>query len=218
MRLLLAEDDTILGSSLKSALETQGYGVDWAKDGESALASARDALYDILILDINLPKLPGLDVLKTLRRTDRDISILVLTARDTPAQRIEGLDSGADDYMVKPFDLGELFARLRSLRRRDGARAKEPLRSGDVELDAAGMAVRRAGEMLAMTAKELRVLRLLMERAGNYVTKADIETALYSPDKPTESNTVEVTIYALRKKLGAEFIHTIRGVGYMVRP
>src|ERR1700722_17243248 len=109
MRLLLAEDDAILGSSLKSALETQGYGVDWTTDGETALTSARSAPYDILILDINLPRLTGLDVLKTLRRTDKDVSILMLTARDTPAQKIEGLDSGADDYMIKPFDLGELF-------------------------------------------------------------------------------------------------------------
>ena len=216
MRLLLVEDDKMLGSSLKKALEKHAYGVDWVQDGESALLSIEDSPFSAVVLDINLPKLSGMDVLKTIRSHKNKIPVLVLTARDTAMQKVEGLDSGADDYLVKPFDLEELLARLRALIRRSEGRAEPLLHCGSVELDAGAKLVRKNGAVVMMTAKEFRILKLLMERAGKFVTKSDIEYSLYSADEAAESNTVEVSIYNLRKKLGSDFIQTIRGVGYMV--
>ncbi len=228
MRLLLVEDDHILGSSLTKALEKHAYGVDWLQDGESALAALSDCVFAAAILDINLPKMNGLDVLQVTRRKKNKIPILVLTARDTSLQKVEGLDSGADDYLVKPFDLDELLylvkpfdldellARLRALIRRSEGRIETVLKCRNVEIDPTATVVRRSGKQVVMTAKEYRVLKLLMERAGKYVTKSDIEYALYSADNAAESNTTEVAIYALRKKLGSEFIKSIRGVGYMI--
>jgi DNA-binding response OmpR family regulator len=216
MRLLLVEDDHILGSSLTKALEKHAYGVDWLQDGESALAALSDCDFAAAILDINLPKVNGLEVLRATRRKKNRTPILVLTARDTSLQKVEGLDSGADDYLVKPFDLDELLARLRALIRRSEGRVETVLKCGNVEIDPAATVVRKSGKQVVMTAKEYRVLKLLMERAGKYVTKSDIEYALYSAENAAESNTTEVAIYSLRKKLGSEFIKSIRGVGYMI--
>ena len=218
MRLLLVEDDTILGSSLKKAFEKHAYGVDWLQDGEAAVAALEDLAFDAVVLDVNLPKVDGLEVLRSVRKRRNTVPILLLTARDTSVQKVEGLDSGADDYLVKPFDLDELLARLRALIRRRDGRADSILKSGGIEMDPAAMVVRGADGQIAMTAKELQLLKLLMERAGKYVTKSDIEYALYSADNAVESNTTEVIIYNLRKKLGSEFIRSIRGVGYMVEP
>ena len=216
MRVLLVEDDNMLGSSLKKALEKHAYGIDWVQDGESALSSLEDSPFSAVILDVNLPKLSGIEVLKALRAKRNKIPVLILTARDTAMQKVEGLDSGADDYLVKPFDLEELLARLRALIRRSEGRVEPLLRCGLIELDAAAQLVRKSGTNIMMTAKEFRILKLLMERAGKFVTKPDIEYSLYSADEAAESNTVEVAIYNLRKKLGSDFIQTIRGVGYMV--
>jgi len=216
MRLLLVEDDHILGSSLTKALEKHAYGVDWLKDGESALAALQDSSFAAVILDISLPKVNGLDVLRTTRQNKNKVPILLLTARDTSRQKVDGLDAGADDYLVKPFDLDELLARLRALVRRSEGRVDTIIRCGDVELDPTALVVRKTGKPLVMTAKEFRMLKLLMERAGKYVTRSDFEHALYSAENAVESNTTEVTIYSLRKKLGSEFIKSIRGVGYMV--
>ncbi|MBI1215827.1 MAG: response regulator [Alphaproteobacteria bacterium] len=216
MRVLLAEDDKTLATSLCKALEKRGYGVDWVEDGETALYSAKELEYMAMILDVHLPKMSGIDVITRLRQQNNRIPVLMLTARDAPAQKVQGLDSGADDYMIKPFDLEELLARLRSLQRRSHGRTETVLKSGDVELDPAGMVARKAGAPVLLTAKEYRILRILMERAGRYVTKSDISYALYSAEDVSESNTIEVSIYSLRKKFGNGFIHTIRGVGYMV--
>ncbi|MEK1851011.1 MAG: response regulator transcription factor [Phyllobacterium sp.] len=216
MRLLLVEDDVILGSSLKKALEKHAYGVDWMQDGESALAALEDLSFGVVILDVNLPKLNGIEVLKSARRNKNMVPILLLTARDTPLQKVEGLDSGADDYLIKPFDLDELLARLRALVRRRDGRTDIVLKCGNIEIDPAAMVVRDSSGQIAMTAKEFQLLKLLMERAGKYVTKNDIEYALYSAESAVESNTTEVIIYNLRKKLGSDFIKSIRGVGYMV--
>ncbi|MEK1890934.1 MAG: response regulator transcription factor [Phyllobacterium sp.] len=218
MRLLLVEDDELLGSSLKKALEKHAYGVDWLKDGESALSAIFDLSFDLVVLDVNLPKLDGLEVLKSVRRNKNLVPILLLTARDTAFQKVEGLDAGADDYLVKPFDLDELLARLRALVRRREGRSEILLRCGNVEVDPSAMVVRNPQGQITMTAKEFQMLKLLMERAGKYVTKSDIEYALYSAENAVESNTTEVVIYNLRKKLGSEFIRSIRGVGYMVEP
>jgi DNA-binding response OmpR family regulator len=218
MRLLLVEDDHILGSSLTKALEKHAYGVDWLKDGESALAALENSSFAAVILDINLPKVSGLDVLRTTRQKKNKTPVLLLTARDTSLQKVEGLDAGADDYLVKPFDLDELLARVRALVRRSEGRVETIIKCGDVEIDPTALVVRKSGKQVVLTAKEFRVLKLLMERAGKYVTKSDVEYALYSADYAAESNTTEVAIYSLRKKLGSEFIKSIRGVGYMVGP
>ncbi|TIN26977.1 MAG: response regulator transcription factor [Mesorhizobium sp.] len=218
MRLLLVEDDLILGSSLKKALEKHAYGVDWMKDGEAAIAGLEDLAFDVVVLDVNLPGVNGIEVLRSVRKKRNAVPILLLTARDTSLQKVEGLDNGADDYLVKPFDLDELLARLRALMRRREGRTEIILKSGAIEMDPAAMVVRGAEGQIAMTAKEFRLLKLLMERAGKYVTKSDIEYALYSADSAVESNTTEVIIYNLRRKLGAEFIRSIRGVGYMIEP
>jgi DNA-binding response OmpR family regulator len=216
MRLLLVEDDDMLGLSLKKALERHAYGVDWVQDGESALLALEDSPYVAVVLDINLPKRSGLEVLRAVRQQKNRVPVLLLTARDTQQQKVEGLDAGGDDYLVKPFDLDELLARLRALIRRSEGRAETVLRCGEVELEPAASIVRKGGAAVAMTAKEFRTLKLLMERAGKFVTKGDIEYILYSADDAAESNTVEVTIYNLRKKLGSTFIQTVRGVGYRV--
>lgn len=216
MRILLVEDDKMLGRSLKKALEKHTYGVDWVLDGESACLAAQDSPFSAIVLDINLPKLSGLEVLKNLRASKNKTPILVLTARDTTQQKVEGLNLGADDYLAKPFDLDELLARLQAIIRRSEGRVEPVLRCGEIELDVSATKVLRHGRAVVMTAKEFRILKLLMERAGKYVTKSDIEYDLYSADDAVESNAVEVSIHNLRKKLGADFIQTIRGVGYMV--
>jgi len=216
MRILLVEDDQILGSSLRRAFEMHAYGVDWFCDGESALLSRRDNDYAALVLDVNLPGLSGFDLVRSLRNRGDNVPILLLTALDGVKHRVEGLDEGADDYLVKPFDLDELLARLRALLRRREGRMETTIRCADVELDPAAMVARRNGTQLHLPAKEFHLLRLLMERSGRYVTKADIEYALYDAESAVESNTIEVAVYNLRKKLSADFIKSIRGVGYMV--
>ncbi len=216
MRILLVEDDDMLGESLKKALERHAYGVDWVQDGESAIDTLAASPFAAVVLDINLPKRSGLEVLQDLRRRKNMTPVLLLTARDLAQQKVEGLDAGADDYLIKPFDLDELLARLRALIRRSAGRAETTLKCGEVELEPASSVVRRAGQPIILTSKEFRTLKLLMERAGKFVTKSDIEYVLYSAEDAAESNTVEVTVYNLRKKLGAELIQTVRGVGYRV--
>ncbi|WHA44126.1 response regulator transcription factor [Agrobacterium larrymoorei] len=216
MRILIVEDDKILGSSLKRAFEKHAYGADWFRDGGSALEALRNSDYTVLVLDVNLPGLSGLEIAQQLRRQGNDIPILMLTALDGVRDRVAGLDEGADDYVTKPFDLDELLARVRALIRRRQGRGETVLRCGEVELDPSAMVARRAGSQLHLPAKEFHLLRMLMERSGRYVTKADIEYALYDLNTAVESNTIEVTIYNLRKKLGSDFIRSIRGVGYMI--
>ncbi|QCJ00730.1 response regulator transcription factor [Agrobacterium larrymoorei] len=216
MRILIVEDDKILGSSLKRAFEKHAYGADWFRDGGSALEALRNSDYTVLVLDVNLPGLSGLEIAQQLRRQGNDIPILMLTALDGVRDRVAGLDEGADDYVTKPFDLDELLARVRALIRRRQGRGETILRCGEVELDPSAMVARRAGSQLHLPAKEFHLLRMLMERSGRYVTKADIEYALYDLNTAVESNTIEVTIYNLRKKLGSDFIRSIRGVGYMI--
>jgi DNA-binding response OmpR family regulator len=216
MRLLLVEDDEMLGASLVKALEHYAYGVDWVKDGEEAIAAINDSPYAAAVVDVNLPKHSGLEVIKAARAKKNMIPILLLTARDLPQQKVEGLDAGADDYLVKPFDLDELLARLRALVRRSAGRPETQLRCGVLVLNPSASTVHKNETPVLMTAKEFRTLKLLMERAGKFVTKGDIEYVLYSAEDAAESNTVEVTIYNLRKKLGSEMIQTVRGVGYRI--
>ena len=216
MRILIVEDDRILGAALQKALQKRGYGADWMQDGELALLALNEADYSLYIFDVNLPKLSGIELLRTLRRKNQSTPVLLLTARDSTEHKVEGLDEGADDYIVKPFDLDELLARIRALLRRNEKRANSVLRCGLIELDPGASVVKKEGIQVVLTAREFRLLKLLMERADKYITKSDIEYALYDAESMAESNTVEVGIYSLRKKLGSEFIKSIRGVGYMV--
>ena len=217
MRLLLVEDDTMLGNSLKRGLEQSGHTIEWVEDGEAALLATDTSQFDLMLLDHNLPKLSGIEVVKKLRQSNNNLPILMLTALDALKYKVRGLDSGADDYLTKPFDFEELLARIRSLTRRVQDRNDASLRAGDVELNTTARTLSRNGETILLTAKELRVCSLLMERMNKIVSKAEIEDSLYGWNEEIDSNTVEVTIYNLRKKLGKEFILTLRGVGYMVK-
>ncbi len=216
MRLLLVEDDTMLGKALEAGLRQSDFVVDWVVDGEAALLALDTGDYSAVILDINLPKLSGLTVLKRMRQSAKDTPVIIMTARDGVEQRVEGLDLGADDYLVKPFELKELIARTRAIIRRSKGRAMSVITCKDVALDTAARVVQQQGELVKLAAKEYRVLALLMQHAGKVLSKAEIEENIYDAAEDIESNTVETAIYALRKKLGRAFITTIRGVGYMV--
>ena len=216
MRILLVEDDFTLGSSLKKALEKHAYGVDWLRDGEAGLTAIESFDYVAVILDVGLPILGGFDVLRRLRQRGNQVPVLLLTARNGVCHSVEALDEGADDYIVKPFDLEELLARLRALIRRRDGRVQTVIRCRDVSIDPSTMVARKGDESVHMTAKEFQLLKLLMERSGRYVTKNDIEYALYDTTSSVESNATAVTIYNLRRKLGSDFIKSIRGIGYMI--
>jgi DNA-binding response OmpR family regulator len=218
MRILLVEDDPMIGSTLKTALQQESYTVDWVQDGQagkSALDTAGDA-YALVLLDLGLPKKTGLDMLRDIRRAGNRVRVLIVTARDAVADRVAGLDAGADDYLVKPFSLDELAARMRALLRRDVAREDNVLRNGNLALDPAAHAVTRDGVVVEMSAREFALLAALLERPGTALSKAQLEEKLYGWGEEVESNTVEVHVHNLRKKLGADAIRTIRGVGYLV--
>ena len=215
-RLLLAEDDADLGPAIRRALELDGYVVDLFTRGDDVCVAARGSDYDVILLDIGLPHGTGLEVLRNLRAAGLATPVIIVTAFDRTQQRVAGLDAGADDYVVKPVDLEELSARIRSqLRRRDG-RQNDTLSIGAVTLDFAGHVVTLDGRDVPLTAKEYRILALLMRRSRRFVSKADLEAELYDQDSWAESNTVEVAISALRRKIGRDFIQTARGLGYMV--
>ena len=218
MRVLLTEDDPTLGTSTKRALERSGYCVDWVQTGEDALLTLKANEVDLLVLDMRLPEMDGRGVVRSLRASGNSVPILIVTANDAPYQKVEGLDAGADDYLVKPFDLDELLARLRALARRREGRTNNLLQVGDVTFDPASLTVRKDDKAVSITAKELKVLSLLMRRAGQFVSKGEIESAIYDGEAEFESNTVEVAIYGLRRKLGSTFIVTARGLGYMTVP
>jgi two-component system response regulator QseB len=216
MRLLLVEDDSLLGEGIRIALVQEGYAVDWvlnAFDAEEAMATVD---YDGLVLDVNMPKKTGLELLRELRQRGKMLPVLLLTARDRVEQRVEGLDSGADDYLVKPFELSELHARLRAILRRQVGRATTLLTVGDIQLDTAGQTVMFKGKPVALSAREFSILRNLMENRGNIVSRQSIEEKLYDWQQEIGSNAVEVHISHLRKKFGADSIKTIRGMGYVM--
>ena len=216
MRILLVEDDPMIGKTLQQALQQDGYAVDWVTDGESgrtAIATSQDA-YVLVLLDLGLPRKGGLALLRELRREGNRIRVLVVTARDAVADRVEGLDAGADDYLTKPFSLDELTARIRALLRRDVAREDNVLRHGDLTLDTASHAVTKAGKAVDVSAREFALLAALLERPGAALSKAQLEERIYRWGDEVESNAVEVHVHNLRKKLGSETIRTLRGVGY----
>ena len=218
MRLLLVEDDPLLGDGIRAGLSQDDYQVDWFTDGRSAEMALDSEQYDLMVLDIGLPDKSGLEILRQLRGRGSSLPVLILTARDAIADRVAGLDSGADDYMVKPFDLDELSARLRALLRRSSGRASSEIRHGDIVLDPAAHSVSKNGVVVELPPREYAVLHLLLENVGKVVTRTRLEEDLYSWDGDVESNAIEVYIHHLRKKLGAALIRTIRGTGYIIDP
>ena len=216
MKLLLVEDDIRLGETVKRALEGGGYTVDWVRRGDDAVAAAGLQHYGVLLLDLSLPHMSGLDVLREIRRRPAYLPVIIVTAQDRPTHRIAGLDAGADDYLVKPFDLDELIARVRAQVRRQDGRSSDLLFARNVRLDLAGRTMWRDDASVAITAREFKLAALLMRRSGRFVSKEEIEAALYDDSAEFESNTVEVAISALRRKLGRDFIVTARGLGYTV--
>jgi two-component system response regulator QseB len=220
MRLLLVEDDQMIGESLVRGLRDDGYAVDWVRDGPAALTALQDrqADFSIALLDWNLPRQDGLSVLKAVRASGNRLPILMITARDELSDRVNGLDGGADDYLVKPFEFAELKARLRSLLRRQQGRASTEIVHGSLVLDPV-MHSARLGELsVAVTAREFALLRALMERPGAVLSRAQIEERLYGWDESVQSNAIEFLIHSLRKKLGSEIIENVRGVGWRMRP
>ena len=216
MRILLVEDDPMIGKTLQQALQQDGYAVDWVRDGEAgrtALATGREA-YALVLLDLGLPRKSGLDLLKEIRRAGNRVRVLVVTARDAVADRVAGLDAGADDYLAKPFSLDELAARMRALLRRDIGREDNLLRHRELAVDPVTHTVTQSGRAVDLSAREFALLTALMERPGAALSKAQLEERLYPWGDEVESNAIEVHIHNLRKKLGADAIRTLRGVGY----
>lgn len=216
MRILLVEDDPLLGDGVRAGVAQEGYAVDWVQDGKSALAALEAERYDLVLLDLGLPRMSGLDVLAALRSRGNGVPVLILTARDRVADRVAGLDAGADDYLVKPFDLDELAARVRALARRQAGRAEPVIRHGDIVLDPAAHSVTLDGTPVELSPREFGVLRELLQNAGTVLSKARLEQSLYGWDQELGSNAVEVHIHHLRRKLGTHLIKTLRGIGYTV--
>lgn len=216
MRLLIVEDDRMIGDSLRNALRQSGYAVDWVRDGRAADGTLATERFDLVLLDLGLPQRDGMEVLQALRARGDPTPVIVLTARDALASRVKGLDTGADDYVVKPFDLDELLARMRAVLRRHAGRAEPAIEVGGVALDPSTHEVKRDGVPLALSAREYAVLEALMLRPGAILSRAQLEDRLYGWGEELESNAISVYVHQLRRKLGDGFIHTVRGVGYYV--
>lgn len=216
MRILLVEDDRMIAEGVRKALRGEGFAVDWVQDGEAALMAAGSETYDLVLLDLGLPKRDGLEVLRSLRSRGNALPVLIVTARDAVADRVKGLDAGADDYLVKPFDLDELGARMRALIRRQAGRCESVIRHGPLTLDSAAHQVTLDGVPVALSAREFALLEALLARPGAVLSKTQLEEKMYGWGEEIGSNTVEVYIHALRKKLGADLIRNVRGLGYMI--
>ncbi len=218
MRILLAEDDALLGSGLRTGLDQRGFQVDWVRDGVAAERELLDAQHQAAVLDIGLPRLDGLGVLQAVRARGVDTPVLVLTARDAVSQRIEGLNLGADDYVVKPVDLDELAARLHALVRRAHGKVQATLQVHDVVMDPVSRQVSRNGANVALSTREFDLFQALLLNAGRVLSREQLEQHLYRWGHEVESNAIEVHIHHLRRKIGSGLIETVRGVGYIVMP
>ena len=214
MRLLLVEDDEMIGAAAREGLRQEGHAVDWVRDGPQAETAAANGVYDLVLLDLGLPRRDGLSVLRNLRAKHNEVPVLVITARDAVADRVAGLDAGADDYLVKPFDLDELAARVRAVLRRRAGRSSSVLRVGELEIDAAAHQVRWKGHDVALSAREYALLEALADRPGAFLSRAQLEERLYGWEEEIGSNAVEVHIHALRRKLDPALIRNVRGLGY----
>jgi two-component system response regulator QseB len=216
MRILLIEDDAILGDGVQAGLTQAGFGVDWAHGCEEGLLALATHVYEAVVLDIGLPDGSGLDLLQQWRRQENPIPVLVLTARDTLADRVTGLNKGADDYLIKPFELDELIARLRALLRRSHQRVTPVLVHRNIRLDPLARTVTLDGQFIDLPLREFTLLEELLENAGRVLTRSRLEQSLYGWNAELESNALEVHVHHLRRKLGADLIKTVRGVGYMI--
>lgn len=216
MRLLLVEDDTMIGEAVLDLLRAEHYAVDWVKDGEMADTALQSHAYDLVLLDLGLPRRDGLSVLRAVRARKDRIPVLIATARDSLAERIEGLDAGADDYVLKPYELEELLARIRALLRRAAGRAEPVYEHRGVSINPATREVLVGATPVTLSAREWAVLDSLIARPGMVLSRAQLEEKLYGWKDEISSNAVEVYVHGLRKKLGAELIQNVRGVGYMV--
>lgn len=216
MHVLLVEDDRMIGESVRAALKQEGHAVDWLRDGKSADTALGHEEFDIVLLDLGLPGKDGLDVLRALRARRKQTPVIVLTARDSVQDRVAGLDAGADDYLVKPFELEELSARMRAVVRRRSGHAESVIEVGEIRLDPSTREVTRGGTPVILSAREYAVLEALMLRPGAILSRAQLEDRLYGWGDAIESNAVSVYVHQLRRKLGAETIRNVRGVGYYV--
>src|SRR5512134_2048577 len=214
MRILLAEDDPMIGAAVERGLAQDGFVVDWVRDGAAAETALRQDVHDLLLLDLGLPRREGLSVLAAMRARGNAVPVLIVTARDAVSDRVAGLDAGADDYLVKPFDLDELSARVRAVARRRAGRAASVLRVGELEIDAATKRVRWKGAEVPLSAREYALLEALADRPGAYLTRAQLEERLYGWNEEIASNAVEVHIHGLRRKLDPALIRNVRGLGY----
>jgi two-component system OmpR family response regulator len=216
MRALLAEDDKMIGAAVVEALKDAAYAVDWVRDGDLAMEAIRNETYDIVLLDLGLPAVDGLDVLKTVRAGNARLPVIILTARDDLDDRIRGLDLGADDYLIKPFEIRELLARMRAVMRREGSGASPILTNGGLQLDPATREASYFGEKAILSAREFALLQALLTRPGTILSRSELERHIYGWSEEVESNAVEFLIHAVRKKLGPMAIRNVRGVGWMV--
>jgi two-component system OmpR family response regulator/two-component system response regulator QseB len=216
MRILLVEDDPELGDGLTIGLRQAGFAVDWLKDGNSADHALQSETFDLVVLDLGLPRLSGMEVLSRARSRRQTLPVLILTARDATGDKVDGLDAGADDYLVKPVDLDELTARIRALTRRSAGRAAPLLTHGEITLDPAAHCVTLAGQAVELSSREFSLLQMLLENAGRVLTRTQLEQSLYGWHDEPDSNALEVHIHHLRRKLGSDLIRTLRGVGYTI--
>lgn len=216
MRVLLVEDDRMIGEVLTQTLKDATYAADWVRDGQTALNTLENQVYDVVLLDLGLPKKDGLEVLRSIRAKNNPVPVLVITARDTLDDRIRGLDGGADDYVLKPFEMTELLARMRAVVRRKGGVASPVLTNGVIALDPATREVDLNGKTVPLSGREFSLLMALMVRPGAILSRPDLEDRIYGWNEEVESNAVEFLIHSLRKKLGADTIKNVRGVGWMV--
>ena len=216
MRILLVEDDTLLGDGVCAGLRREDNAVDWVKNGESALTAIEETQYDSIILDIGLPRMSGLDVLRHMREADNHTPVLILTAQDDITDRVNGLDAGADDYLVKPFEFAELCARLRALSRRNRGACSEVIQYEDITIDSTAHTVEYKQQPVTLSRREFTLLVELITNQGRVLSRQNLEQKLYSWGDEIESNTIEVHIHHLRKKFYSELIKTVRGIGYII--